>query len=670
MEGLPFIPGYTFQNPTIRDYKLKQKFGFSNGIRVIRDSDVGIGPKPIDAVSSAYANENDTVYYDPALTYGRVKFYPYRQFVPHYKLYSQKCLCFKAYFRQKVFGSQTENFRIRYVNIIYYLENDTLSIVEPKIDNAGFNQGTLVRRGKITRNQNGFYHWKHLNVGIDFEIYGVLYHTYDCDKFTREFMTSQGIDVGDKEEPPIDPYILNRSTEQKTNTTGINEFENDPRRRFFQYDGMVLVFDAMQEDDSYQILYFLTDNTISIREIHRPNDGKDPVSVFLKKTRIPKNWKDVPGSYPGMSLERGDFEMVEYYSPNDLKVGETILIFGRQFLLFDCDNFTRGYYSKILGIDQAPRLNCSLKDKKSLNYKLSSHDYVPKKDSIVRQILNFPHKLRYSMKMDAVHPEDDTRSFILEYNLSTGKIQINECIKPNSGRKGGTFLSARKIKKPDCNIDNPEFYGPEDFFIGTKINAFNHYFIITGADLFVYRYIEENKEKFNENLKNNMRDYFLHLGLLERNSKIIENEESLIEETGKNAYEMENCLETSENKAEIEKINEENLIQKIPSCGGDLIENRLQEKEFYKSNKEKNKFDSEIQWTDKIETNQKYPIAVRRKEILGNDIIHEPTYYLSDRNKKFETGQLNYEEANGTAKIKIPSTAREKFVKTPNFSVS
>lgn len=35
-----------------------------------------------------------------------------------------------------------------------------------------------------------------------------------------------------------------------------------------------------------------------------------------------------------------------------------------------------------------------------------------------------------------------------------------------------------------------------------------------------------------------------------------------------------------------------------------------------------------------------------------------------------QTGQLNNEEANGTAKFKIPSTAREKFVKTPNFSVS
>ncbi|XP_051162839.1 EF-hand domain-containing protein 1-like isoform X2 [Leptopilina boulardi] len=612
-----------------------------------------------------------TTPYDPSLTYGRVQFYPYRQFVPHYTLYSQKCLSFKGFFRQKVFGSQNEHFRIRYVNIIYYLENDTLSIIEPKIDNAGFNQGTLVRRGKITRNNNkGFYHWKHLNVGIDLEIYGVIYHTYDCDKFTKEFMTSQGIDIGDKEEPPIDPYILNRSNQLKaaaaassSSFTRISEIENDPRRRFFHYDGMVLLFDALYEDDFYQILYFLTDNTISVREIHRPNDGKDPVTVFLKKTRVPKNWKDVPGSYPGMSLERGDYEIVEYYSPNDLKIGETISIFERQFFLFDCDNFTRKYYSEMLGIIQSSRIEPpSLKNRKSLNYKLSSHNYVPLKKNTIRQILNFPQKLRYSMKMDAVHPEDETRIFILEYNLSNGKIQINECCKPNSGRKGGIFLSARQIQKPNANIDDNNYYGPEDFYIGAKINAFNHYFIITGADLFVYRYIEENLEKFSENLKNNMRNYFLQLKLIESDVKKIEDNknfdlEPFRGEIDKNSYEMENCLKTSENQVE----DQENVFLKssMPIC-----DNLNQTEDQFRD--EKN--NRELRWSDKIEINEKNPIVDSPKENLGKEkIINEPDYYFSDRNKKFQMGQLNYEEATEPLKLKFPAP-QEKFVKTPNFN--
>lgn len=105
------------------------------------------------------------------MTYGRAKSYAYRQVVPHYALYAQKCLNFKAFFRESVFNSPAEHFRIRHVNIIYFLEDDTMCVMEPPIDNAGFKQGKLVRRGKIPKtNVEQFYHWKDLNVGIDIGI--------------------------------------------------------------------------------------------------------------------------------------------------------------------------------------------------------------------------------------------------------------------------------------------------------------------------------------------------------------------------------------------------------------------------------------------------------------------------------------------------------------------
>lgn len=38
-----------------------------------------------------------------------------------------------AYFRQHVPESRTEHYRIRYVNIFYYLEDDTLEVIEPYV---------------------------------------------------------------------------------------------------------------------------------------------------------------------------------------------------------------------------------------------------------------------------------------------------------------------------------------------------------------------------------------------------------------------------------------------------------------------------------------------------------------------------------------------------------
>jgi len=216
-----------------------------------------------------------------------------------------------------------------------------------------------------------------------------------------------------------------------------------------------------------------------------------------------------------------------------LQVGETILLFGRHFLLHDCDAFTRKYYSDVLGTSQADAIPIPARVERPAPAKCeipphikfgspedtyaSCLSFVPKppRKDVIRQLANFPKKLRYSARMDAVHPEDEGRDFTLEYSLSDGTVQINETEKPNSGRREGCFLSSRLIPKPCTGKDDPEYYTPQDFFIDARINVFNHRFIITGADLFVYRYVEANRDKFCQEIRENLRNYFLQQGMLQ-----------------------------------------------------------------------------------------------------------------------------------------------------------
>lgn len=61
-------------------------------------------------------------------------------------------------------------------------------------------------------------------------------------------------------------------------------------------------------------------------------------------------------SYPAGCLELTDNEVTEYYQPKDFRVGNTIFVYGRRFLLLDCDPFTRKYYADVLKSPQNNRL--------------------------------------------------------------------------------------------------------------------------------------------------------------------------------------------------------------------------------------------------------------------------------------------------------------------------
>lgn len=65
-------------------------------------------------------------------------------------------------------------------------------------------------------------------------------------------------------------------------------------------------------------------------------------------------------TYPAICLELTDNEVNEYYQPKDFRIGNTIYIFGRRFILLDCDKFTRKYYDEVLKEPQRSKLQIEL----------------------------------------------------------------------------------------------------------------------------------------------------------------------------------------------------------------------------------------------------------------------------------------------------------------------
>lgn len=112
---------------------MSQTFSLCNGYKIPKNAFKGIGGRELDESSVKYLPKYDIVPFDPSLTYGRTRSKPLPQFTPHYVLYSQKCLSFQAFFKQAVVESPNEFYRVRQVNIIYFLEDDTITVMEPRV---------------------------------------------------------------------------------------------------------------------------------------------------------------------------------------------------------------------------------------------------------------------------------------------------------------------------------------------------------------------------------------------------------------------------------------------------------------------------------------------------------------------------------------------------------
>lgn len=67
------------------------------------------------------------------LTYGCTKRAPAAVFKPHFVIYDKKILRFYGYFRQQSLDSRTD-YQIRSVNVMYFLEDDSITVMEPVVN--------------------------------------------------------------------------------------------------------------------------------------------------------------------------------------------------------------------------------------------------------------------------------------------------------------------------------------------------------------------------------------------------------------------------------------------------------------------------------------------------------------------------------------------------------
>lgn len=99
-------------------------------------------------------------------------------------------------FRQEsVPDSAEENSRYRHVYIMYFMEDGTLGINEPKVENSGLPQGNFLKRQKVEKEDGTYIGPDDFQIGSEVTICGHTFHICGCDRFTRWFFEENGVAI-------------------------------------------------------------------------------------------------------------------------------------------------------------------------------------------------------------------------------------------------------------------------------------------------------------------------------------------------------------------------------------------------------------------------------------------------------------------------------------------
>merc|ERR1711959_133523 len=506
--GLPFLPGNSFCDPSQTSFHKNQIFSKTgNGIQVIKDYPEGA---PAPAVIPPPPQHEEPVA-------------PTAPAVPAYVALDRMVLRFFAFFKEAVHESREEHFRVRKVTLLYYLEDNTVQVNEPREENSGIPQGCLIKCHHIPKERDNFYTVVDFQLGTEVTFYGRTFRIVDCDAFTAEFFAENGLEIGEPEDYPYNPHdaVYTVAKMKEIETRGVSSVKTDDLMhwteamlgrpthlvnedklaQFLQYDRKVLRLYCLWDDTpalygeqrKFVLHYYLADDTIEIVESYKTNSGRDPFPKLLNKQKLPVVW-DKPGRK-------------EFVTAADLALGATVNVYGRELLVCDADEFTMSFMATNFGMPSGPEHIISLDEERPEPPSMeippytgfgseedslgSSYSLVSKapKANWAKYFENDKKILRFVAQLDTRAPEDREGLFIVSYYLADDTIIVYEPPARNSGIMGGKWMERCRVKMPQSS----QFYTAREMFVGAMIEFRKHQFRLIEADEYTLNFMENKK---------------------------------------------------------------------------------------------------------------------------------------------------------------------------------
>eukprot|EP01041_Mallomonas_annulata_P008874 gene8874-18373_t len=444
--------------------------------------------------------------------------------VPSFVVDDKRVCRFIATFEEEVPSNLTEPFRTRKVHISFFLEDNTMEIVEPIEPNTGLMQGKILRRHQVVKPSGGdpdpeisIYVISDFTSGAIISIYHRNYSIIDCDNRTRNIMAEIGLEFGDALPLPsnyFDASSSRVSTGQRKSTelfTQSSRAATTETKSFFKDGEIVLRFYGVWDDresmfgieNHIRIHFYVNNSTMEILQKFLPNDGRDRVPVMLSRSKV-KKVVEMPLDQPSLTYFMEEIHTDDdIYHWDDFHIGVEIHVIGVTIKILDADSFTRRFFE-----EQGCPLTEAITLQKELS-KVFSRTIPPhngfgsdedSKQTCTGKLISSPIRkditkikkfagqiIRFRARIISNKNSDKNRTFVFQMRLEDDTVQIREPPVRNSGFWGGMFLSGEKLKKADGS-----FITPKDIYVGANITAHATIFILEESDEFTLKYMESH----------------------------------------------------------------------------------------------------------------------------------------------------------------------------------
>jgi hypothetical protein len=411
---------------------------------------------------------------------------------------------------------------VRKVNLTYFIEDNTIQIVERPSLNSGIPQGTLVERTQVAKpDGDGIFMPHDMKLGEILQIFGRNYRLVDADYATRKYVRNElGVaesaaltvprdayeELRKEAEPGGDAeewgkYHSKKNANKDFMAASIGRFvDNSGREGFIKFGNDTINFLCVWDNTTqlygdkmqFSLKYHLADDTLEIFSVQTANSGRDTNTKLLKRSHLPKRMDNI---VPTLS----DPVVPDYVHWTDLYIGLELSVFGRQLRIIDADPMTREFYedySEPLGpsiIAPPPKVIKFEREIPPPTGYGSEADSLASCSGAIRpsQRKGDEKTLNFFAKLLSGGVDDVDRRFVVSFYMVDGTVKVQEPPVRNSGFVGGLFLSRRELKDAEG-----EPYDETNLYIGGFIQILKHRFEILGANNGTFKYMEEHDHKF------------------------------------------------------------------------------------------------------------------------------------------------------------------------------